>query len=215
MKQEEKNPSQKTVSPLVKAGQYVCVAAVLVWRAVCRFCKENWQEILRPVTVLCVICLAVSLVLSVTNWFTAPVIEQADQDRADAARSALLPADSFEAVEGEWADITEIYRGITDGKTCGYVMTASVRGYGGSIPVLVAVDGSGTILGVEISNTSETVGLGKKIEEPAFKEQFAGLTAAPLTLNEDVQQVAGATISSKAALRAVNAAIDAWQQITE
>ena len=212
MKQEEKNSFMKV---LVKIGQYIAAAAVVAWRAVCRFCKENWEEILRPITVLCIICLAVSTVLSVTNGFTAPVIEQADRDRADAARSALLPADSFEAVEGEWPDVTEAYRGITDGGTCGYVITATTRGYGGDIPVLVAFDNEGAVLGVEITNTSETVSLGKKIEEPAFKEQFTGLAAAPLTLNEDVQQVAGATISSKAALRAVNAAIDAWHDITE
>jgi|GEM_PF-914790 len=179
------------------------------------FLKKHWPLILRPVTVLVCICVAVSAILAVTNYYTGPVIAQADADRATAARAALLPADSFEKLEGEWDGVTESYRGEKAGETVGYVITGCARGYGGDIPVLVAFDDNGTVIGIQISGTEETQGLGSKVEKPSFKDQFAGLAAAPLTLNSEVQQVAGATISSRAALAAVNSAIDAYRTIQE
>ena len=178
------------------------------------FLKKHWPQLLRPVAVLGCICLIVSALLAVTNYFTGPVIARADRVRANAARQELLPAEDFEALEGEWPGVSEAYRAVTDGVCSGYVITGTARGYGGDIPVLVAFDTNGVILGISISGTEETQGQGAKVEEPAFRSQFAGLAARKLELFADVQQVAGATVSSRAAVSAVNAAIDAYQQIT-
>ena len=53
-------------------------------------------------------------------------------------------------------------------------------------------------------------GLGAKVQLPDFTDQFLGRTAEPLTI-DDIDAVTGATISSKAALAAVNEAIEAYR----
>ena len=55
---------------------------------------------------------------------------------------------------------------------------------------------------------NETPGIGTKADEPAFKDQFAGLRVSRITLNADVDAVSGATITSAATVNAVNAALD-------
>ena len=59
---------------------------------------------------------------------------------------------------------------------------------------------------------SETPGLGQKVTEDAFSGQFAGRDAVELTI-DDVDAVTGATISSKAAVSAIDLAIAAYREI--
>ena len=70
----------------------------------------------------------------------------------------------------------------------------------------------GVILGVTMMDNSETPGLGQKVTEPAFSAQFAGKTAEPLTIDE-IDAVTGATISSRAAVSAIDLAIAAYREI--
>ena len=53
----------------------------------------------------------------------------------------------------------------------------------------------------------ETAGLGAKTKEPAFTEQFKGLSA-PLTLKGNVDSVSGASVSSGAIVNGVNTVLD-------
>ncbi len=184
-----------------------------LWQRFAAAVKAAWPQILRPITVLGCICLGVSAILAVTNFYTAPVIEEAERQRAIAARRELMPADDFTQLEGSWEGVTEAWQAVTDGQVSGYVITGTANGFGGAVPVMVAFDLEGSIVGIQISDTEETQGYGTKVEEPAFKDQFGGLAAKPVTLNQDVDQVAGATVSSRAAVSAVNAAIAAYNDI--
>ncbi len=178
------------------------------------FLKKHWPLMIRPVVVLMVVCICTSAALAVTNYITAPVIAEGELIRNNGARMELFPAEGYNLLEGEWDGVSEAYEAVIGGETAGYIITGLTKGYGGDVPVLVAIRVDGTIAGIEISGTEETQGLGSKIEEPAFKEQFKELPAAAVTLNTDVQQVAGATISSDAAVTAVNSAIAAYNTIT-
>ena len=175
--------------------------------------KKNWPELIRPVVVLVVICICVSAALAVTNYITAPVIAEGELLRNNSSRMELFPAEAYNKLEGEWDGVAEAYDVVEGGKVVGYIITGVAKGYGGDVPVLVAVDTAGAIVGIQISGTEETQGLGSKIEEPAFKDQFKGLTGTAVTLNTDVQQVAGATVSSSAAVTAVNNALAAYNII--
>ena len=72
------------------------------------------------------------------------------------------------------------------------------------------VDDEGTIANVIGMDNTETPGLGTKVQLPDFTDQFLGRAAEPLTI-DDIDAVTGATISSKAALAAVNEAIEAYR----
>ena len=68
------------------------------------------------------------------------------------------------------------------------------------------------VAGVNVGGTdfAETAGLGARVKEAWFGEQFAGLTA-PVALTKDggeVDAVSSATISSNAVTSAVNAACE-------
>ncbi|MBQ3588276.1 MAG: FMN-binding protein [Oscillospiraceae bacterium] len=172
--------------------------------------NSTWNDILKPVVVLTVICLVVSGLLGLTNSITAPIIEENARLAADAARIELLPeaTDGFEMVEGvDMEGVTEVYKAKNG---CGYTVTAFGKGYGGAVNYMVAFDANGKIVNLKVLSHSETAGLGSKIENPEFLAKFVG-TEKELT-SGDIDMIGGATISSNASLDAVNTARKAFNQ---
>ena len=84
---------------------------------------------------------------------------------------------------------------------------ASAIGYAGPVLVRLTLDDSGAISAIDVGGARflETVGVGSGVREEAFTSQFIGKTP-PLTLNQDIDAVSGATLSSQAAVDAVNEA---------
>ena len=86
----------------------------------------------------------------------------------------------------------------------GQVLSASRQGYGGDVTATVSLASDGTIEALTIDTPNETDGLGKRCSEPEFARQFIGKTG-PFAYGEDgVEAVSGATITSTAALDALN-----------
>lgn len=83
---------------------------------------------------------------------------------------------------------------------------ASVIGYAGPVLVQLTVDSAGMITAMTVGRERfvETEGVGSKVKDEAFIRQFIG-KKPPLT-QDDIDMVSGATVSSQAALDAVNAA---------
>jgi len=168
--------------------------------------SATYENIIKPIIVLTVICLVVSGLLAVTHSVTQPIIDASIQRAADASRIALLPeADSFEKVEYTDDVITEVWKAKNG---TGFVLTGSSKGYGGQVPVTVGIDASGTITGISIGENSESAGIGKKVEETSFTDQFKGKTSA-----DGVDAISGASFSSKAVFAVVNAAAAAYQTV--
>lgn len=172
--------------------------------------KEQFNEHGKPIVVLGVICIVTSLLLGATNALTAPVIK-ANEDRiAQAAYYEVLPsAESFEVIPHTEKDVVEV---VKDSAGNGYVVKAEGQGYGGKVPVVVAFGADGKIAGVKFLENSETKGFGSRLYEmPEWSEQFAGMDAESFTIT-DIDALSGATISSKAAVHAINAAIAGYNQ---
>lgn len=169
-----------------------------------------WTDIFKPIVVLGVICAATSALLAVTNNVTAPIIEENAAAVADKTRAALLPsADSFTQMETSVEGVTEMYEAQNGS---GYVISAAAKGYGGEVPVMVAFDADGKIVAVNFLSNSETPGLGQKIRADKFQDQFADRDAQPIALS-DIDAISGATISSGAAVAAINAAVAAYDEV--
>lgn len=165
---------------------------------------------IRPTLILAAICLLATLLLAGLNRLTTPIIAANEEQAANETYAALLPnADGFTALACEIDGVTAVMKANNG---VGYVITAESRGYGGQVPAAVAFSPEGTILGVTMMDNSETPGLGQKVTETAFSGQFAGRAAAQFTIDE-IDAVTGATISSKAAVSAINLAIEAYQEI--
>lgn len=172
---------------------------------------NTWNSYLKPVAVLLVICAAVGALLSGVNALTAPAIAANEAASLNAACFAVLPeADSFTELECGIDGVTAVLRADNG---AGYVVTAQAQGYGGQVPAAVSFSPEGTILSVVMMSNDETPGLGQKVTAAGFTGQFAGRSAEAFTI-DDVDAVSGATISSKAAVSAINLAIEAYLQVT-
>lgn len=91
---------------------------------------------------------------------------------------------------------------------------ASAIGYGGPVLARVTLDANGAIASVTFGGARflETEGVGSRVRDDAsFAQSFVGKTP-PLTLGQDVDALSGATVSSQAALDAVN---EAYAFLTE
>ena len=97
----------------------------------------------------------------------------------------------------------------------GYVITSNAKGYGGTITVMSAFTPDGTLKQIKVTEAQETPGFGSKVAAtPSYWERYKGKDAGKaLVLNQDIDAETGATISSKALLRAVNSAIEAYNAI--
>lgn len=175
---------------------------------------NNWNRIGKPIVVLSLICVVVTGALAVTNDVTAPIIEQARIEAEERARAQVLPeADGFTPVDGIAVDgVSAVY---TADNGAGAVITASAKGYGGDVVVMVGINAEGSIESIVVTEQEETQGIGSNVVgNPEYLAQYSGLSAAePLVLNEDVDARTSATVSSTAVINAVNAAIEAYNQI--
>ena len=179
---------------------------------------------------LAVICLVAAAALAVTYRMTRPTIEARTRaDRVEALRVVLPEAVSFsDPIEGEEINYYEGRDG--EGRVIGYALIGEARGYSSDISVMVGVDPSGKISGIEILSQQETPGLGTLAVEvpatrtfweallgrepdeppgrPPFQEQFAGKTVDRLEVvtgetETRIEALTGATITSRAVTEAV------------
>ena len=175
---------------------------------------SNWNKIFKPIVVLCAICVVITGALAATNAATAPVIAEATRLAQEQARFELLPeADGFSEVAlAEKVDnVSDVYAANNG---AGYVVTSSAKGYGGTMTVMVSFTPEGTIKQIKVTEQAETQGIGSKVAgDASFWERYAGLEAKPLVLDQDVDRLSGATISSRALTAAVNSAIDGYNAI--
>ncbi|MDO4184664.1 MAG: RnfABCDGE type electron transport complex subunit G [Rhodospirillales bacterium] len=97
------------------------------------------------------------------------------------------------------------------------IKSSSDEGFGGKIELIIGILLDGTITGYKIVEQSETPGLGTKVTEPQFSNQFVGKNAYTdnFDLKKDggeIDAVTGATISSRAVVGAVKNAVEAYNK---
>lgn len=170
------------------------------------------KEFIKLSVVLCLITLVAAFVLAGVNAITAPAIERAEKEATQIAMKNLLPdAEEFETSES--SENLSIAR--KDGQIIGFCAKVSANGYGGAVVMMIGVDKEMNVQGIEILSQSETAGLGAKITEDKFKNQFAGKSLADLKLvkkptasPQEFEAVTGATISSRAVENGIAQACD-------
>ena len=174
------------------------------------------RNMVRYGIILTVICIVSGVSLSFVYSKTSVIIAERQAQATLKAMTVVLPsASDFEtltdediaAVAAGTKGIIEAYLGkAEDGSDAGAVVKVETPGYGGTIVLLVGMDITGTCQGVQVISQSETAGLGSLIKDEAFIGQFAGKsgTLAIKKLGGEIDQVSGATISSRAAVEGVN-----------
>lgn len=140
----------------------------------------------------------------------------------------LLPADSYDNQPLEQplrlddavltnSTLQSAYLATKTGQPSVVLLRSQVLGYAGSIDVLIAIGANGTLVGVKTLRQSETPGLGARIADwpNAWLNAFAGKSRSEpadngWALKKDqgqFDQIAGATITSRAVINAIHDAL--------
>lgn len=170
--------------------------------------KESaFKSLILPVIVLVGICLACSALLAVLNDVTGPIITENEQKATMEAYLSVLP-------EGSEMSLVE---GLTTAGVSGAVTTtdgyhavkAAASGYSGKdVIVYVAFDPSGAIYKTAVDASTQTAGIGSKVGEESFTSHFEGWNGGNVGAGSPVDAIGGATYSTNAAFKAINAAIE-------
>jgi len=148
------------------------------------------------VTLLIVASIA-GLAISITNSKTTDKIEFQKKLTEKAALKSLFPDGAKIVSVTDSSKGLNYWIGKKENSVIGYAFKGSGHGYSSDIVFFVAVDSSGTILGLNVVSQSETPGLGTRTQEvvskkylwnfflskaekskPWFSEQFKGIKTA-------------------------------------
>lgn len=176
-----------------------------------------------PALVLTLICLVFTALLSITNEITAEKRAANKSKEIMEGKKAIFPeAKSFKALKIpakfkaniDGADVAK----DQSGNVIGVTIQSKAKGYNGLIPVIVGIDTEHNIKGVTFTANEETVGLGSKIKDPPFADQFLGAPAGEgFSLDGakglKIEAVSGATFSSVGAVDAVNFACELIEEV--
>lgn len=129
------------------------------------------------------------------------------------------PVEEMYKIPGpEGYDSLEVYPAQSNGKYLGAaVRTYSKKGYAGEVWLMVGFNPEGEILNINVLEHKETPGLGTKMADAQFKDQFTGKHPDEFNLKVrkdggDVDAITAATISSRAFAEAVQHAWDVYHK---
>jgi len=113
----------------------------------------------------------------------------------------------------------KVFPAIRNGELQAVAFETAAGGYGGDVNVMVGFRPDGeTLAGIGITTMKETPGLGMRINERAYTNQFRELPVSSAKLaaqGGDIDAVSGATISSTATVMAVAKAKEIYDQIKD
>lgn len=177
------------------------------------------RDMIKPSASLFIICLVMTFCLAFVNAITKDTIKERSLKDAEEQRKLVLSeADSFKKLEDaaekdESGLIKEVYAAFNGNELVGYVFGAAPKGFGGEIAVTVGVSSEKKVSGVSVGDNSETPGLGSKTANKGFTGQFGGkdisddivVVKKPVSNDNEIQAISGATVSTNAVARAVQA----------
>jgi electron transport complex protein RnfG len=170
------------------------------------------------------ISLAASACLGFVYQFTKKPIEFSNLNKKLAAIKLVVPEfnnnpneEMFRLPTGE-GDSLDIYPAKKDSLIVGYaVNTYTKKGFSGNISLMAGFKPDGTIFNITVLEQKETPGLGTKMTEPQFKDQFNFKNPSNFNLKVkkdggSVDAITAATISSRAFCDAVQRAYNSLQK---
>ncbi len=136
----------------------------------------------------------------------AGIREKNTQKELDRMLRILLPGSTSFTQEAYSSTEDDLVEAVYKAEN-GFVVQTKTQGYGGELTMLVGVDLKGSVTGVVVRDLSETLGLGSKaLTNDKFLAQFLW-TEGNAGVGENVDALTGATVTSKAVTRCVNAAV--------
>jgi|SRR5450755_187472 len=140
---------------------------------------------------------AVTQVAYATQYMTVEQAQRAAFPQATEFRALAAPDAAVAAslgATGGWSP--RIFEARTGDRRLGWLIEDQVIGKSELITYALALDPAGVVISVDVLDYRESHG--GEIRLPAWRRQFAGKTGAdPVTLNKDIKNISGATLSCR------------------
>ena len=170
--------------------------------------ENTVMYILRLTVTLLLICAVVAAVLAGVNAITKDAIAANQEKKTQDAIAAVLPGVTGlekQTLTGDTGIVSEVYRSGDS-----FAVKVLPGGFDGEITLMVGIR-NGEITGISVISHTETPGLGavaaaRNAKGEAFRRQFVGQSGT-LVIGDQVDAMSGATITSKAVVSGVNAAL--------
>jgi electron transport complex protein RnfG len=172
--------------------------------------------------------LAVSATLAWRQW-TGPAIAGAEKQLQSRLRLAVLPDGSYDnqplesplprpAAQRPNSRILAAYRATVAGKPSAIILITQAQGYAGPIVLSVAITTDGRLIGSQVVEQQESPGLGDRLGDPRlhwlsqFNNRDQGDHWALKRDQGDFDQLAGATVTSRAVIAALQDALSYFDE---
>lgn len=189
--------------------------------------KKLESSLLNMVLVLTLVAVIMGGILAFVNHLTeGPINKQKEKALADGIKTVMVCNDLVVAktdevkqnVDGKELTFVVYQTKDAQGKDLGAAVESTTMGFGGNLKVLVGFNPEGKILGYTLLEHSETPGLGAKADQwfqKGHKGDIIGKDPKEsLTVSKDggqVDAITASTITSRAFLKAVNQAYNAYK----
>lgn len=167
--------------------------------------------------------LALSTTLVWRTW-TTPSIHEAEKQLQSRQRLAVLPKGSYDNQPLDaplprpgsplaHSRIMAAYRATLAGKPTAIVLVTHAQGYAGPIVLSIAIAPDGRLIGSQVVEQQESPGLGGRLADPQanwlaqFAEHRLSDRWALKRDQGDFDQLAGATVTSRAVIEAIQDAL--------
>ena len=167
--------------------------------------NSSWETTGKPIVVLTVISLIVSLLLALVNGMTAPVIKENTRRTTLAAYVSVMPSVSDAATLEEVTDYTTAnVTGVVKAPDGGIAIKAEEKGF----------DANGAETGIWVDASTQTKGIGSNVSTDDYLAQFNGMDGTKnIVMNQDFDAYSGATISSTALFAAINDCVNCYNEL--
>jgi len=189
--------------------------------------KKLESSLLNMVLVLTGVAVVMGGVLAFVNHLTeGPISQQKEKALADGIKTVMVcenltvgkTDEVKQNVDGKELVYTIYQVKDAQGQDLGAAVESTTGGFGGNLKVLVGFDPEGNILGYTLLEHAETPGLGAKADkwfQKGEKGDIIGKSPSePLVVSKDggqVDAITASTITSRAFLKAVNNAYNAYK----
>ena len=193
--------------------------------------KKLESSLTNMVLVLVGVAVVMGCVLAYVNHLTSkPIEEQKQKSLTEGIKTVMgnpqaviAKTDTLSQKDAKGKDQTFIIYQVQNERQemLGTAVESTTMGFGGNLKVLVGFDAEGTIVGYTLREHQETPGLGAKADQWFQKGQKGNIIGknpgkAPLDVKPDkggqgdVDAITASTITTRAFLKAVNQAYDAY-----
>ena len=176
--------------------------------------RLDWAT-LRLAVILFAFAAVVAILLGLVNRLTCDRIEAFAAEKTASAMEAVLPAAHYEPVANGSAEKVDLVKEIYAADDKGWVVMVTPSGFGGELKLAVGVDKAGSVTGVSIIQMSETSGLGANANRESFRSQYVGKSGSVALRKQggEIDALTGATVTSTAVTKGVNAALAAAAEL--